>query len=92
MQPDELTRDASNNKTTIPATKAGLNHMIKPDNNTLKHNGAFECVLNILKSRSKDCSDERHMIAGDSGATMLKINSHKISKLLENDTKLESCM
>ena len=42
-------------------------------------------ILNVLNSRSKDCSDERHMIAGDSGATMLKINSHKMSKL-------ESCM
>ena len=37
-------------------------------------------------------SNERSIIAGDNGATMLKINSHKISKLLESDTKLESCM
>jgi len=43
---------------------------------------------NIFESTSK----ERFIIAGDNGAIMLKINSHKISKLLENDTKLESCM
>ena len=158
-------------KTTIPAMKAGLNCVIKPDScplssrdrqayedlfepiglswlhyNTLKYNGAFEWInlnadekiilpsfnqdtntrsntkdltkralekeiywlhegstndqscsnlvfaSNIFESRSKNCSDERHIIAGDSGATILKINSHKISKLLENDAKLESCM
>lgn len=43
---------------------------------------------NIFESTS----NERSIIAGDNGATMLKINSHKISKLLENDTKLESCI
>ena len=158
-------------KTTIPAMKAGLNCVIKPDNcplssrdrhayedlfehislswlhyYTLKHNGAFEWInlnadekimlpsfnqdintrsdnkdltkralekeiywlhegstndescsnlvfaSNMFESTSKNCSDERHIIAGDSGATILKINSDKISKLLENDTKLESCI
>ena len=158
-------------KTTIPAMKAGLNCVIKPDNcplssqdrqayedlfepiglswlhyNTLKYNGAFEWInlnadekiilpsfnqytntrsntkdltkralekeiywlhqgstndescsnlvfaSNIFESTSKNCSDERHIIAGDSGATILKINSDKISKLLENDTRLESCI
>ena len=47
---------------------------------------------NIFESSSKYSSDERHIMAGDDGATILKINSHKISKLLETDTKLESCM
>jgi len=47
---------------------------------------------NIFESTSKNCSEERYIIAGDSGATILKINSDKISKLLENDTKLESCI
>ena len=37
-------------------------------------------------------SNERSIIAGSNGATILKINSHKISKLVENDTKLESCI
>ena len=40
----------------------------------------------------ESASNERSIIAGGNGATILKINSHKISKLLENDTKLESCM
>ena len=158
-------------KTTIPAMKAGLNCMIKPENcplssrdrqayedlfepiglswlhyNTLKYNGAFEWInlnpnekiilstssqdtnirsnskdltrralekeiywlhegstnddncsnlvfaSNIFESSSKYSSDERHIMAGDDGATILKINSHKISKLLETDTKLESCI
>ena len=46
----------------------------------------------ILQSANKDPADERNIVAGDNGATILKINSDKILKLVENDAKLESCM
>ena len=53
-----------------------------------------ENASNIVFSSDifESSSNERSIIAGDNGATMLKINSHIISKLLENDTKLESCI
>ena len=47
---------------------------------------------NILQSTNNNSVNERKIIAGHNGATILKINSHKILKLLENDAKLESCM
>jgi len=159
-------------KTTIPATRAALHSIIKPEMcplssrdrhayedlfepiglswlhyNTLKYNGAFEWITmnpnekiilsdsiqntstrtnlkdltqralekeiywlyegstndenngsnlvfasNILRSTTRNNSAERSIIAGDNGATILKVNNQKISKLLENDAKLESCI
>ena len=158
-------------KTTIPAMRAALHSIIKPEicplssrdrhafedllepiglswlhYNTLKYNGAFEWItldpnkIIILpdfiqdtntKTNLKDLTQralekeiywlyqgstnnentsnnlvfasnifglistknpiqEINIKAGDNGATILKINSNIISKLLENDTKLES--
>ena len=46
---------------------------------------------NILRSASKHDSIERSITAGENGATTLKVNNYKISKLSENDAKLDSC-
>jgi len=40
---------------------------------------------NILQAENEDSSKEKNIIAGENGATVLKINSHKILKLVEND-------
>ena len=53
-------------------------------NNENNNNLVF--ASNIFESSSMN---ERNIIAGDNGASILKINSHQISKLLENVTKLE---
>jgi len=56
-------------------------------NNENNNNLVF--ASNMFESSSMN---ERNIIAGDNGASILKINSHQISKLLQNDTKLESCI
>jgi len=61
------------------------------NNENISNNLVF--ASNIFGSTNNiNPNKERNITAEDNGATILRINSHKISKLLENDTKLESCI